>query len=348
MLTGELWHYAAVVAAFCWSPSAPWWLRRWPSTKTAAVSCRVFSGSQWAWWCSAVPSTVGGLRMHVGGELHLLCFLPCVYPSFGQLFSLLRKVALEDAWLGSFWNHPKGRLMRPSTQPTNTPLSLRGTSLQKGRPCARGLASTPQPGINWWPAAGKTTSVRLWCFCPKGRSTLGFMIQFLRGRTCRTCMATAGALRSMANRSHGAADGGPNGLPTSSWQFHRSAPLRYTTLTAWKAKVKSKTLPLPERNTCAAKPFSGARMLSSSLKVSKMPSRPAWSISRRSKVQTPRHPTQGRCIACSWLGFQRKKPNSWRHLKASGIRRRRKLHGWNETVTSTSKKRLGNLKAHRQ
>ena len=38
--------------------------------------------------------------------------------------------------------------------------------------------------------------------------------------------------------------------------------------------AKSKAIPLPGRNTCAGKPFSGARMTSSSLRVSKMPLRP--------------------------------------------------------------------------
>ena len=92
---------------------------------------------------------------------------------------------------------------------------------------------------------------------------------------------------------------------------------------------------------------SGARMPSWSLRVSKMPSRLAWSISRRNKVRTPPRPTQARCIVCSWLGFLSQTASSWRHQKALGIRRRRKLHGWNETVTSTLKKRFGNLKAHR-
>ena len=114
----------------------------------------------------------------------------------------------------SSWSRPRGGLTRPSSVCTSARLCSKATSSRNGRPCAHGLGNMPRPGMIWWLAADKTTSVQLWCSYRKGRSTIICMIQFLRRRSCRTWKATVGALRSMANRSHGAADGGRNGSPT--------------------------------------------------------------------------------------------------------------------------------------
>ena len=229
MTTGEIWRSASACAALRWFSSAAWWPWPWPSIKTATAQCRVSFGAWWPCWCAAVLSSGGGKwRMGVGERrLETLWSVPCFSPSFGQLFSFTN-VAFTKASRSLSWNRPRSRWTRQSTPRMNAQLSSKATCSQSERPCARGLGNMPQPGMDWLLAADKTTSVRLWCFCPKGPNTLGFTIQFLRSllsKTCRTCMATAGALRSMANRSHGAADGGPNGSPTSSWRFHKSAPL---------------------------------------------------------------------------------------------------------------------------
>ena len=225
LATGDFWRSAAASGAFRWFPCAAWWPWWWHSPRMDTVISRLFFGPQWLLWCAAVVSMVGGRRMGVvEGKLQMLCFGPWFSPSFGQ-FCSLENLALTNASRISFWNRPRSRLTRPSTPPTNARLSSKATCSQSRTPCARGQVNMRQPGVNWWLAADKTTSVQLWCFCRKGRSTMGFTMRFPCSMTCVTCMAIAGALHSMANRSHGAADGGPNGSPTSSWQHHKNAPL---------------------------------------------------------------------------------------------------------------------------
>ena len=185
----------------------------------SCLSC----GARWPCWAAAAASLVWLRRELADRRRVLRCIMHWLHPSYGQWLSFTH-VAVRLTWRICYWSRQRGRLMQPSTPPTNARLSSKATCSQSGTPCARGQVNMRQPGVNWWLAADKTTSVQLWFFCPKGRSTSGFMIQFLRSRTCKTCMASAGALHSMANRSHGAADGGPNGSPTSSWLFHKSAP----------------------------------------------------------------------------------------------------------------------------
>ena len=96
-------------------------------------------------------------------------------------------------------------------------------------------------------------------FLPEGSEHYGFHdpipgkhdLRDLHGE----CWCT-GALSSMANGSHGAADGGPSGLRTLSRRFHRNAPLLCIILTALEARAKSKTSPRLGKKICAAKPFS--------------------------------------------------------------------------------------------
>ena len=99
-------------------------------------------------------------------------------------------------------------------------------------------------------------SVLLWFFCPKVLQISDGMILF---HPQRLCGETVGVFLYMENRSHGVADGGRCGRPTSKRQFVVVSNCRSSFLRIWRAEAKSKVLPLLEQSIARENVFDRKR-----------------------------------------------------------------------------------------